>query len=193
VYGVSAGGHAALVLAGGRWSRAGFRDHCEADLVADFASCVGLATELTGSWLDGPRTWLARRIIAARFDDPTPIAYVDPRIAAVVAAVPSAADFDLASLAAPRVPLGLVTAGADRWLVPRFHSDRVLAACKPCEHLADLPDGGHGAVLSPLPAGIPGLLGRLLNDPPGFDRVAATRRIDDAVADFFDRHLAASR
>ena len=189
VYGVSAGGHAALTLAGGRWSRAGFKAHCDADLVADFASCVGLATELTGSWLDGARQWLARRIIDARFADPAPIGYVDPRVAAVVAAVPAAADFDMGSLAAPRVPLGIITAGADRWLVPRFHSDRVLQACRPCERLVALPGAGHGAALSPLPPHLPGLLGRLLDDPPGFDRADATRRIDDAVAAFFERHL----
>jgi len=192
VYGVSAGGHTALVLAGGRWSRAGFKTHCDADLAADFASCVGLATELTGGWLDGPRQWLARRIIDARFADTAPISYEDRRVAAVAAAVPAAADFDMASLATPRVPLGLVTAGADRWLVPRFHADRVLRACQPCELLVALPDAGHGAALSPLPARLPGLLGRLLNDPPGFDRAASTRRIDDAVAAFFDRHLPAA-
>ena len=189
MYGVSAGGHTALVLAGGRWSRAGFRSHCDADLAADFAACVGLATGLTGSWLDAPRQWLARQVIDARFADPAPIAYEDKRIVAIAAAVPAAADFDMASLATPRVPLGLVTAGADRWLVPRFHSDRVLQACTSCELLLALPDAGHGAALSPLPPELPGLLGRLLNDPPGFDRAAATRRIDDAVTAFFERHL----
>lgn len=193
VYGVSAGGHTALVLAGGRWSRAGFRDHCDAHLEEDFASCVGLATALTGSWLDGPRKWLARRVIDARFADPAPLASNDPRVAAVVAAVPSAADFDPASLATPRVPVGLVTARGDRWLVPRFHSDRVLQACATCEHLLDLPAGGHGAALSPLPPHLPGLVGELLNDPPGFDRAAATRAIGDAVAGFFDRHLPPAR
>ncbi len=189
VYGVSAGGHTALVLAGVRWSRAGFKAHCDAELAADFPACVGLATELTGSWLDGPRQWLARRIIDARFADPTPIAYEDRRVAAIAAAVPAAADLDMASLATPRVPLGLVTAGADRWLAPRFHAGRVLQACHSCDLLVALPDAGHGAALSPLPPGLPGLLGRLLNDPPGFDRAAATRRIDDAVTAFFDRHL----
>lgn len=56
-------------------------------------------------------------------------AHADPRIAAVVAGVPSAADFDLNSLAAPRVPLGLITARKDKWLVRRFHSEAILQAC----------------------------------------------------------------
>jgi hypothetical protein len=86
-----------------------------------------------------------------------------------IAGVPSSADFDMASLAAPRIPLGLITAQQDRWLMSRFHSDRVLHAGKPCEHLADLLTGSHGALLSPLPPGFNGLLGDMLNDPPGFD------------------------
>ena len=71
--------------------------------------------------------------------------------AAAVAGVPAAADFDPASLARPRIPLGLVTAGRDRWLTPRWHSDAVLRACTPCVRIAHLPDGGHSILLSPLP------------------------------------------
>ena len=122
---------------------------------------------------------------------PTRYSHEDARIAAVAAAVPAAADFDMGTLAAPRVPLALLTAGQDAWLVPRFHSDRVLAACLPrCEHLADLPAAGHGAYLSPLPPGLTGLLGRMLNDPPGFDR-AQLPEVDRKIVGFFDRHLLA--
>ena len=127
-------------------------------------------------------------MIRKRFDDLTMQAHADPRIAAVVAGVPLAADFDLATLTAPRVPLGLVTAQQDRWLVPRFHNDRVLAVCKPCKHVADLPGGGHGALLSPLPPGFTGLLGDLLNDPPGFDR-SVLPEVDRKITAFFVRHL----
>ena len=112
----------------------------------------------------------------------------DPRIVAVVAAVPAAAIIDMASLAKPRVPLGLVTASKDRWLLPRFHSDRVLAACTGCEHLADLPTGGHGAYLSPLPPVFDGVLGEMMNDPPGFDRVLVAPAHARITA-FFTRHL----
>ena len=188
MYGMSAGGHTALSLAGGQWSPAGFARHCEAHLAQDFQTCVGLITHLTGGAFDGLKQWVALAVIRNRFDDATPQVHTDPRIAAVVAGVPLAADFDMATLAAPRVPLGLVTAQQDRWLVPRFHSDRVLAVCQPCEHVADLPTGGHGALLSPLPPGFTGLLGELLNDPPGFER-SVLPEVDRKITAFFSRHL----
>jgi predicted dienelactone hydrolase len=188
VYGMSAGGHTALSMAGGRWSAAGFKQHCEANLVDDFQSCVGLITHLTGGIFDGIKKWAALSIIRRRFGDTTVLSHEDPRVAAVVAGVPSAADFDMASLAKPRVPLGLVTARQDRWLTPRFHSDRVLQACTTCEHIADLANGGHGALLSPLPPGLRGLEGDMLNDPPGFDR-SQMHGVDQKITAFFVRHL----
>ena len=94
----------------------------------------------------------------------------------------------MASFAAPRVPLGLVTAQQDKWLLPRFHSDRVLQVCQPCEHIADASTGGHGAFLSPLPPGLTGLLGDMLNDPPGFDR-SMMPGVDRKITAFFGQHL----
>ncbi len=190
-FGMSAGGHTMLSLAGGVWSPERFRAHCAQHLAEDFAACVGLATHLTGGWLDGLKLWLARKVLDARFSDATPQAHDDPRLAAVVAGVPLAADFDPASLATPRVPLGLITVGQDRWLPARFHSGVILAACATCEHLADLPEAGHGALLAPPPP--PGELGglecELICDPPGFDRAAATARWVGVTVDFFRRHL----
>ncbi len=188
IYGMSAGGHTALVMAGARWAKTGFRDHCDANLADDFQYCVGVITRLTGSGFDGVRLWFARSAIRWMFSDPTVHVHADPRVAAVVAAVPAAAHFDIASLAVPRVPLGLVTARQDRWLVPRFHSDRVLQACKTCERIADIADAGHGALLSPLPPGLSGILGDMLNDPPGFDR-RQLPAVDRKTAAFFTRQL----
>jgi len=190
MYGISAGGHTALSLAGGRWSPAAFARHCEAELEGDFQACVGLITRLTGSWFDHIRKWGALFVIRRRFTDAVPLEHHDPRIAAVVAGVPFSADFDLATLATPRVPLGLITAQQDRWLVPRHHSDRVLAACMPrCELIADLPTGGHGSLLSPLPPGLTGLLGDMLNDPPAFDRATALPDVNRKTTAFFIAHL----
>jgi predicted dienelactone hydrolase len=188
MYGMSAGGHTALTLAGGRWSPARFTQHCESHIAEDFQTCVGLATRLGGGSLDGAKTTIALWVIRSRFSDATWQTHTDPRIAAIVAGVPLAADFDMASLAAPRVPLALVTARQDKWLIPRFHSDAVLAVCAACERLADFATGGHGALLSPLPPRLTGLVGDLLNDPPGFDR-AELPAVDRKISSFFRKFL----
>lgn len=191
-FGMSAGGHTMLSLAGGAWSPERFRARCERDLAADFYSCVGLATALTGGALDGLKLWLAQRVLNWKFGgDDQPQTHGDPRIAALVAGVPAAADFDLATLARPRVPLGLITADGDRWLPPGFHSSPLLAACQGCELLAELHGAGHGALLAPTPA--PSELGRLecdlLCDPPGYDRAAGTALWVGRTVAFFRRHL----
>jgi predicted dienelactone hydrolase len=188
MYGMSAGGHTALSLAGGSWSPEGMKKHCEAHVHDDFYSCVGLATRQRGNFLDRYKEWMALWVIRSRFSDATRYTHDEPRIAAVVAGVPYAADFDMSSLAAPRVPLALVTAQHDLWLIPRFHGEAVLKACAKCERLADI-EGGHGALLSPLPPGLTGLVGELLNDPPGFNR-AAMPEVDHKVAEFFRKRLA---
>lgn len=188
MYGMSAGGHTALSLAGGRWSPAQLKDHCEAHIAEDFYSCVGLATRLNGDFLDGLKKTLALILIRQRLKDTTWYTFTDPRIAAVVAGVPYAADFDLASLTAPPVPLALVTARQDKWLIPRFHSDRVLQACARCEQLGDFISGGHGALLSPFPPGLSGLIADLLNDPPGFNR-SVLPEVDRKIVAFFRKHL----
>lgn len=190
MYGMSAGGHTALSLAGGRWSPGQLRRHCEAHIAEDFQTCVGLAARLRGDLLDGIKKTAALAVIRQRLDDEAWQTHAEPRIRAVVAGVPFAADFDTASLAAPRVPLALVVARQDQWLTPRFHSDRVLAACKGCETLADMPTAGHGALLSPLPPldRLGDLAAELLRDPPGFDR-STLPGIDARIAGFFSRHL----
>jgi predicted dienelactone hydrolase len=166
-YGMSAVGHTMLTLAGGRWSPSVLRDHCGAHLEEDFVTCVGPTTvRLTGGWLDGVKLAVARWANGWLRDDSTWHEHTDPRIAAIVVGVPLAADFDLATLASPRVPLGLITARKDVWLVPRLHGDAVVRACASCERLADLAEGGHGASLSPYPQ-LKGRFAELVNDSPG--------------------------
>jgi hypothetical protein len=133
---------------------------------------------------------VALGVIRRRFDDETWYTHSEPRIKAIVAGVPSAADFDPASLATLPVALGLVTARQDKWLVPRFHRDRILAACQRCELLADLPTAGHGALLSPPPPldRLGEIAADLLGDPPGFDR-AILPAVDRKIAAFYTRHL----
>lgn len=191
VFGGSAGGHTALSLAGGAWSPSRFRDHCLRHIEQDFSSCVGFLMLRRGDGLDAIKTWAARLVIRARFADETPQRHTDPRVAAVVAMVPFAADFDPESLRRPVVPLGLVIADQDVNQVPRFHVETVRAACEPrCEVLARLAEAGHGAMLSPLPPLEPGSVGeRLVGDPASFDRAAALPPLHAAIAAFFAGRL----
>jgi hypothetical protein len=146
---------------------------------------------LKGNWLDGLKIWFAKRIIASRFTDETVQHYQDPRIKAAVAMVPFAADFIPESLSQPRVTLGLVTAEKDINQIPRFHVEAVRKACAAnCELVLDLPDGGHGAMLSPMPPLEPDRIGSyLLGDPPSFDRARRIPELNDRIADFFIRNL----
>jgi len=188
MYGMSAGGHTALSLAGGRWSPASFARHCAAHIAEDFPACVGLATRLRGNFFDTTKIWTALTLINMRFSDPVWVTYNEPRLQAIVAGVPYAADFDMASLASPRMPLGIVNMGGDKWLAPRYHGEAVLKACAQCTSVASLPTGGHGALLSPFPPKLPDAAAGLLNDPPGFDR-RVLPEIDGKIAAFFRKHL----
>ena len=191
VFGGSAGGHTVLSLAGGAWSPARYRDHCLQHLAEDFSSCVGTLTLLRGDGLDGIKRWFARRIIAWRFSDDALQRHVDPRVRAGLAMVPFAADFVPASLAQPRMPLGLISAAKDVNQIPAFHVMAVRKACEPrCEVLMHLTEGGHGAMLSPLPPFEPGsIASHLLSDPPGFDRATTLPILHERIADFFAKWL----
>lgn len=194
VFGGSAGGHTALSLAGGQWSDQRFKMHCEKNIEQDFSSCVGFTTLLYGNGLDGLKIWLAKRVIASRFSDETIQRYEDPRIKAAIAMVPFAADFVPESLAQPKVKLGLIIAAKDVNQIPRFHVDAVLKACAPnCEVVMNLPNAGHGAMLSPLPPLEQGSIGSyLLGDPPSFDRAHVIPELNARIADFFLRYLRGS-
>ena len=189
VYGMSAGGLAALTLAGARWSPAQLARHCDAHLSEDFPTCVGLATTLDGGLLDPLKRAIARTFIRIKWaGDSEWRRWDESRIAAVVAAVPMAAPIDLTSLSHPRVPLGLVRAGRDAWLAPQWHVDAVRAACGACVLVANMPEAGHGSVLSPQPIGLSPRAATLLNDPPGFDR-ASLAGVYRAITDFFVKNL----
>jgi predicted dienelactone hydrolase len=191
-YGTSAGGLTALTLAGARWSPANFMRHCLAHMREDFPGCVGLATSLHGNLLDPLKITLARWVHRWRFDDETRYGLTDPRIASTIASVPMATPIDLASMAHPRVPVGLIEAEQDQWLAPRFHIEAVRAACASCEMLADLKDAGHGSLFSPWPPALAARLTPLLVDPPGFSR-AELPAVYTKMTAFFARTLRPER
>lgn len=189
MWGFSAGGHTALTLAGGQWSAARLRDHCETHIADDFAACTGGKVTLDKDWMDGIKQSLALFIIRLTMGDAQWYGYTDPRIRAIVAAAPWAANFDLQSLASPAVPLGIVQVQQDAWLAAQLHSAAVLAVCKTCEVVADLPDAGHGTMLSPFPQHLPLRIRQLVIDPPMFDRAAEVAALLEQTTRFFQRHL----
>ena len=189
MFGMSAGGHTALVLAGGRWSPSRLLAHCQQHLEDDFHACAGPSFSLDGGLLDGAKKAIVRTVIGSKLADPAWYGHVDPRITAIVSGVPFAADFDMESLRSPAAALAIVSARVDRWLVPRFHSDAVLAACQRCVRLLDLPTGGHGALISNLPPDLSGDVGSLVADPPGFRREVEVPKVNAAVVGYFQRRL----
>jgi hypothetical protein len=66
-------------------------------------------------------------------------------------------------------------------------------ACTPhCEVVMDLPEAGHGAMLSPMPPLERGSVGEhLLADPPSFNREQAIADLNARLANFFVRHVVA--
>lgn len=188
MYGLSAGGHTALTLAGGRWSPSRLVAHCRQHIEIDFNACAGLVFAKTGSWLDQIKIVIVHGVLRWRFNDPQYYSHHDPRIGAIVAGMPYAADFDLSSLHTPRVPLALITARGDVWLHPQFHSDPLLKVCRSCTRLHDFQHGGHGAMLSPSRPYRPGLLADLLGDPPQFDR-RETALAHQKVVQYFQQQL----
>jgi predicted dienelactone hydrolase len=188
VYGTSAGGHTALTMAGGRWSSANFMRHCLANIQDDFHACVGLITKLKGNFLDTVKLGVARLVHRLLFSDGTGQSHEDLRVTAVIASVPMAAPFDLASLASPRAAVAIVQAQGDLWLAPRFHSQPVLAACKPCTGIPNLAHAGHGTLFSPWPEPLAASISPMLVDPQGFDRTALPS-VYQAMRSFFDTQL----
>lgn len=167
VHGMSAGGTTGLQLAGAQWTMLTMVRHCLAESLADEGFCFNGAIDPARRAARAARYEQARhvpsfllpadlkelhggRTPATPGADPRP----DPRIAAVSLAVPVAAIFTPESLARIRIPVGLVTASSDQVLVPRFHSEHVLAHCRSCSRLAELGQAGHFDVLEPWPESV---------------------------------------
>ena len=102
-------------MAGGRGRRA-ISGGTARRISTNFATCVGLIVRQSNGWVGALKRWVALAVIRSRFDDDTPHAPRPARCGGP--GVPAASDFELSSLASPRIPLAFVAAGRDAWLVP---------------------------------------------------------------------------
>lgn len=184
VYGMSAGGHTALTMAGGRWSADILRQHCNRHIRLDFNICSEGHGKLKGDWLDNARIAKALIRINYHMRDTTLYGHSDQRVAAIVAEVPTLAEFDMSSLTNSDRAIGVVQALADQFIPPDLHSGALLRACRHCVELASVPGAGHLSLLSPpVPPNIS-------TDAPGFDR-RVVADVQKNVVQFFVRHLSA--
>jgi predicted dienelactone hydrolase len=152
VHGMSAGGVSALALAGGQWSMASLIRHCGANLKADVGFCL-YGSRSPEEREKRAQSFAATRNLPASLETLEP-AERDARVAAVALSVPVAAIFTDASLAAIRIPVGIVEATDDDVLLPQFHSNRLLKACSSCKAIDTLAGANHFDVLSPWPESI---------------------------------------
>lgn len=209
VHGMSAGGGTALVMAGARWRVLDLARHCARHGDEDLGFCFNGAVSPAAREerktafaraLSTPEAYLPASVTAVHGgpaaersntdtpSDPRP----DARVAAVSAAVPVAAIFTPESLAAIRIPVAIVGASGDQNLLPAFHSQYVLKACRTCVALDELSGAGHFDLLAPWPSDIAQRIGATQArggfPEPGFDP-ALRQAAFDKIAAFFDRTL----
>jgi len=173
VYGMSAGGLTALVMAGARWDVSRLPAHCAAHAADDAGLCSRVAQAGAG----------------ARWRTLPVQSHADARVRAAVSAVPVGVVVLPDSLAALNAPVGLVEASADRVLAPAFHVRALKAACPGCQMLAVLPGAGHDAFFSPWPAALAARAGLSGPEAAGFDREAQLPGLYRTIARFFEQHL----
>lgn len=182
VFGMSAGGHTALTMAGGKWSADRFRQHCNQHIREDFQMCSEGRGQLKGNWLDWFRMAKTLARINVHMRDEAVHGHDEPRVAAVVAEVPVLGEFDMQSLTSSSRAIGVVQALSDQLVNPKLHSGALLRACRHCVDVASVPGAGHLSFLSPTGPR------ELTTDAPGFDRRAVTD-VQAKVVAFFVRHL----
>jgi len=96
--------------------------------------------------------------------------------------------FSATSLAGIRIPVAIYEAEKDRWLVPRFHAEWIVANL-PGAEVHRVPNAWHFAFMDPAAMPIATEDGDLSADPPGFDRKAFLERLGRELPDFFDQAL----
>jgi predicted dienelactone hydrolase len=116
----------------------------------------------------------------------------DPRIKAAVAMAPALGFlFERDDLKAVRVPLRIYRAEHDEVVRHPFSEEIIVNALPTRPEYVVIPGARHFVFLTPCDQFVrPGVLPReLCEDPPGIDRAAIHRRLNDEIVEFFDRTL----
>jgi predicted dienelactone hydrolase len=169
--GHSAGGYTVLALAGGRFDLERLLAHCDAHRKEDPIFCRRRGPL-------APEPGVASLV-------------KDPRVRAIVALAPIGVVFDPGSLESVAIPTAIYVAERDRFVVPRFHAEW-LVAHMPSATVHLVPNAWHFAFIDPPSSPTPTEDGDLRDDPPGFDRPAFLSRLQSEVPDFFDTALSVS-
>jgi predicted dienelactone hydrolase len=169
IFGHSAGGATALIVAGG---------------ILDLSQ-LGLYCQ------GAPDDWGCRHSAQHGLDAaetvPAPIAARDARIKAVIVAAPAiAAAFRPEGLAAVKVPVQLWVSARDD-IVPNASLVRSLLPSPPDYHF--ILDGGHFAYLTPCNEMLAKSVPEICSDPPGFDRAAFLSGFHQSIIAFYRQQL----
>jgi predicted dienelactone hydrolase len=169
--GHSAGGFTVLALAGAQPDPSLVKTHCQANAAQDpiFCSLGALIPSAAGTTA------------------PTPLPpLIDPRVRAVVAMAPVGAVFSAQSLASVKIPTAIYGAAQDRFLVPRFHAEWA-ARHVPGAEVHHIPQAWHFVFMDAPTMPIPSADGDVAADPPGFDRPAFLRQLQQELPAFFNK------
>ena len=104
---------------------------------------------------------------------------------AVAALAPLGVVFTAASLAEISIPTWVYAPESDRYLVARFHAERV-AQNVPRAELRQVRNAWHYAFMDTPSSPIATVDGDIRADPPGFDRGAFLKQMGVEVPAFFD-------
>lgn len=167
--GFSAGGYTTLLLLGAKPDFSRFETFCKK---------YPKTAEICDA--SGP----PKRITVA---DPPPT--VDARVRAGFSMAPFSILFDAAGLKDVRNPVFLYTGTQDEVLLPIENARRISKLLPNLYRFREIEGAGHYVFLAPCPAAMAEETPAICKDPPGIDRAALHRQIDDDAVEFFDKTL----
>ncbi|HJR75287.1 MAG TPA: prolyl oligopeptidase family serine peptidase [Luteimonas sp.] len=118
-----------------------------------------------------------------------PPATADTRVRAGFAMAPLSLILDNSGLKAVHAPVFLYTGARDEVLLPEENARRIRPLLPNLDGYREIEGAGHFVFVPPCSAALAQDAPAICKDPPGVDRVAAHRRINQDAVAFFDRTL----